>query len=67
MLHGGRRVPQLQVECEFVYLAQADTPAVLQVQPRDAASVKLVHQQWSVQPQRRLGRYGDLYATYVCG
>ena len=30
---------------------------------RDAASVKLVHQQWSVQPQRRLGRYGDLYGS----
>jgi len=42
-----------------VYLAQADTPAVIQVEPRDAAAVKLVHQQWSVQPQVRLRRYGD--------
>ncbi|WP_246002758.1 transglutaminase-like domain-containing protein [Allorhizocola rhizosphaerae] len=54
---------QLRVGCEFVYLAQVDTPAVFQVEPRDEAPVKLVDQQWSVQPQARLRRYRDLYGN----
>lgn len=63
MLIDGRRVRQLRAGCEFVYLAQAATPAVFQVEPRDEAPVKLVRQQWSVQPQARLRRYRDLYGN----
>ncbi len=54
---------RIRVGCEFAYLAQADTPAVFQVEPRDAAPVKLVHQQWSVQPELSVRRYTDLYAN----
>ncbi len=54
---------QIRVGCEFIYLAQADTPAVFLVEPRDAAPVTLVHQQWTVQPQVHLRRYGDLYGN----
>jgi transglutaminase-like putative cysteine protease len=54
---------RVRVGCEFAYLAQVDTPTVFQVEPRNAAPVSLVHQQWSVQPRVHLRRYTDLYGN----
>ncbi|WP_157631268.1 transglutaminase-like domain-containing protein [Catelliglobosispora koreensis] len=55
---------QVRVGCEFVYLAQAITPAIFQVEPRDAAPVSLIRQQWTIQPQQLpVRRYTDLYGN----
>ncbi|MBT2224968.1 transglutaminase family protein [Nonomuraea sp. NEAU-A123] len=52
---------RVRVGCEFVHVAAADTPAVLQVELRNAAPISLVGQEWSVEPQLRIRHYTDLY------
>jgi transglutaminase-like putative cysteine protease len=54
---------QVRVGCEFVYVAEVDTPAVLQVEARDEAPVEVLHQEWWVQPSRPIHRYTDLYGN----
>lgn len=54
---------QVRVGCEFVYFAEVSTPAVFQVEPRDAAPVSVLHQEWVVQPLTTLHRYTDLYSN----
>jgi transglutaminase-like putative cysteine protease len=54
---------QVRVGCEFVYLAQVDTAAVFQVQPRDTPPVRVVRQAWSVRPPVDPVRYTDLYGN----
>jgi transglutaminase-like putative cysteine protease len=56
-------VRQVRVGCEFVHVAAIDTPAVLQVEPRDAAPTSLAQQAWSTEPQLRIGHYTDLYGN----
>ena len=57
---GMRRV---RVGCEFVYVAAVDTPAVFQIEPRDAAPVSLARQGWSTEPEVRIRHYTDLYGN----
>jgi transglutaminase-like putative cysteine protease len=56
-------VRRVRVGCEFVHLAAVDTPAVLQVEPLDAAPIQVVRRGWSAQPQFDLGHYTDLYGN----
>ena len=57
---GMRRV---RVGCEFVHVAAVDTPAVLQVEPQDAAPVSLARREWSTEPAVRIRHYTDLYGN----
>jgi transglutaminase-like putative cysteine protease len=59
----GRDVRRVRVGCQFTYVAAIDTPTVLQVEPRDAAPVRLAEQQWSSQPRVDVRRYTDLYGN----
>jgi transglutaminase-like putative cysteine protease len=54
-----RPARQVRVGCEFVHLAEVDTPAIFQVEPCDEAPVRLIDQQWSTP----VHRYRDLYAN----
>ena len=54
---------RVRVGCEFVYVAAVDTPAVFQIEPRDAAPVSLARQDWSMEPQVRIRHYTDLYGN----
>src|ERR1700691_2459926 len=54
---------RVRVGCEFVHVAAVGTPAVLQVEPRDSASVALVRQEWSAEPGMRIRHYTDLYGN----
>jgi len=54
---------RVRVGCEFVYAADADTPAVFQVEPLDAAPVSIVRPEWSTEPDARIRRYTDLYGN----
>src|ERR1700731_2062791 len=54
---------RVRVGCEFVYVAAVDTPAVFQIEPRDAAPVTLARQDWSTEPEVRIRHYTDLYGN----
>jgi len=54
---------RVRVGCEFVYVAAVDTPAVIQVEPRDAAPVSLVRPEWSTEPAMYIRHYTDLYGN----
>src|ERR1700721_3802717 len=54
---------RVQVGCEFVYVAAVDTPAVFQIEPRDADPVSLARQDWSTEPEVRIRHYTDLYGN----
>ncbi|WP_206061099.1 transglutaminase domain-containing protein [Nonomuraea basaltis] len=56
-------VRRVRVGCEFVHVAAVDTPTVFQVGLQDAAPVSLAHHAWSMEPQRRIRRYTDLYGN----
>jgi transglutaminase-like putative cysteine protease len=54
---------RVHIGCEFVYDAAFATPAVLQVEPRDAAPVELEHREWVVTPDVHLRSYTDMYGN----
>ena len=54
---------RVRVGCEFVHVAAVDTPAVFQIEPRDAAPVSLARQDWSTEPEVRILHYTDLYGN----
>ncbi len=54
---------RVRVGCEFVYLADVETPAVFQVEPLDAAPVSLARREWSTDPDTRIRCYADLYGN----
>jgi transglutaminase-like putative cysteine protease len=56
-------VRRVRVGCQFTYVAAVDTPAVLQVEPRDADPVGIAAQEWSSQPRVHVRRYTDLYGN----
>jgi hypothetical protein len=60
-------VRRVRVGCQFVYVAEIDSPTVFQVEPRNTASVTLAEQGWSSQPWVRVRRYTDLYAIRASG
>src|ERR1700733_8087740 len=54
---------QVRVGCEFVHVAAIDTPAVLQIEPRNAGPASLVRREWSAEPEVRIRHYTDLYGN----
>jgi transglutaminase-like putative cysteine protease len=54
---------RVRVGCEFVYVAAVDTPAVFQIDPRDAAPISLARREWSTEPTVRIRHYIDLYGN----
>ncbi len=53
----------IRVGCEFRYRAEIATPAVFQVQPRDAELVAVLRQAWEAVPATGLHGYTDLYGN----
>src|SRR5258706_4622661 len=60
---GAMGMRRVRVGCEFVYVAAVDTPAVFQIEPRDAAPVSLGRRDWSTEPEVRIRHYTDLYGN----
>src|SRR5258708_16504430 len=54
---GAMDMRRVRVGCEFVYVAAVDTPAVFQIEPRDAAPVSLARREWSTEPEVRIRHY----------
>jgi transglutaminase-like putative cysteine protease len=54
---------QLQVGCEFTYVAAADTPVIFQVRPGESARVTLQGEKWSSEPSMIIHSYTDLYGN----
>ncbi len=56
---------RVQVGCEFVYRAEVDTHAVIQVEPRLDGGVAALDERWLNAPQLGMSRYVDSYGN-VC-
>lgn len=56
---------QIRIGCEFTYVAEVDTPAVVQVEPLADGLVRVVDPGFSIQPARRSRVYTDLYGN-IC-
>ena len=54
---------RVRVGCEFVHVAAIDTPAVVQIEPRDTATVSVLQREWSMEPQASIRHYTDLYSN----
>ncbi len=54
-------VRQVRVGCSFVYRAEIDTPTVFQVQPSDGRGVRVLDENWSIEPAVVGRHYRDLY------
>ena len=54
---------QIQVGCEFTYVAVIDTPVIFQVRPSDAAPITLQGEKWSSEPSMLIHGYTDLYGN----
>jgi len=50
---------RVQVGCEFLYDAQVDTHAVIQVEPRLEGGVRALEEHWANEPQIGMSRYVD--------
>src|SRR5258708_10179529 len=57
---GGTRL--IRVGCEFLYTAEIETPAVLQIQPRTPENAVL-RQDWQLVPDASLHGYTALYGN----
>jgi transglutaminase-like putative cysteine protease len=51
----------LRVGCEFAYRAEIPTPTVFQIQPGTADDVRMVSEDWRIEPAARMRHYRDLY------
>ncbi len=62
---GGQQAASRQVHigCAFTYRSEVDTPAVFQVRPRDDRGVRLLDENWSIQPEAAARHYRDLYGN----
>jgi transglutaminase-like putative cysteine protease len=56
-------VRRVRVGCQFAYLAEIPTPTVFQVQPLDEPPVKVLHEQYSAEPEVHSHSYTDLYGN----
>jgi transglutaminase-like putative cysteine protease len=54
---------ELQVGCEFTYVAAIDTPVIFQVRPRESGPVILKDERWSSDPPIAVHDYTDLYGN----
>ncbi len=56
---------QVQIGCEFVYNAQVETHAVLQVEPQLEGGVRALDERWANVPQIAMSRYVDSFGN-IC-
>jgi transglutaminase-like putative cysteine protease len=61
--YGGVTTRRVQVGCEFVQLAAADTPAVMQIRPTADEPVRLLSERWTTEPELATHGYADLYGN----
>jgi transglutaminase-like putative cysteine protease len=54
---------RVRVGCEFSYLAEVETPAVFQVQPRTSRATAVEDEQWCSEPGITLRPYPDPYGN----
>lgn len=54
---------RVRVGCEFVHVAEVNTPAVLQVTPRPDQPVAISEERWSSDPEQPRRAYTDLYGN----
>jgi transglutaminase-like putative cysteine protease len=54
---------QLQVGCEFTYVADISTPVIFQVRPGESAAVSVQGEKWSSEPSMIIHGYADLYGN----
>src|SRR5690348_3177043 len=55
----GRRTMQIRVGCEFQYVADVATHAVIQVEPRLDGAVRALDERWANMPPLAMSRYVD--------
>jgi transglutaminase-like putative cysteine protease len=53
----------LRVGCEFVYVAEVPTPAVVQVEPDETGSAQVLSTSWGTEPELSRTSYTDLYGN----
>jgi len=53
----------ISVGCDFVYLAEVDTPAVFLVTPLDGEKASVVNEKWSFEPGLAAHEYRDIYGN----
>ncbi len=53
----------VRVGCEFVYVAQVPTPAVVQVEPTETGPAQVLSSSWSMNPELARRSYSDLYGN----
>ena len=56
-------VRQVEVGCEFSYVAEVPTPTVFQVQPRSESPASVLSAETSVEPDTPVRSYTDLYGN----
>jgi transglutaminase-like putative cysteine protease len=56
-------IRRVHVGCEFVHTAAVETPAVLQIEPQQTASIHLARQRWFLDPDVPTRHYTDLYGN----
>jgi transglutaminase-like putative cysteine protease len=56
---------KVRIGCEFTYIAEIDTPSVLQVEPLTDGPVRIIDAHFSVVPVRLSRTYRDLYGN-IC-
>jgi transglutaminase-like putative cysteine protease len=54
---------QVQIGCDFTYVAAVDTPVIFQVRPGESVDVAVDHEQWLSQPPMASRCYIDLYGN----
>jgi len=54
---------QLQIGCDFTYVAAVPTPVVFQVQPVESPHISIGHSRWVSEPAVAVRGYTDLYGN----
>jgi len=54
---------RVRVGCEYVYVAEVATHAVLQVEPRLDGDVRAIDERWTSEPQLGFSRYVDVFGN----
>lgn len=51
----------VRVSCEFVQLTEVETPIIMQIRPRQEEPVKILEENWTIDPNVPTHAYTDLY------
>src|SRR6266496_2033835 len=60
---GAMGTRRIQVGCEFVHLAEVETPVVFHVQPIESGDVAVKLHRWRSQPPIAIREYADMYGN----